>query len=425
VIVAEAPEDALAVDDVALASAGDAGDEEVVEDDTFGSPGDSLTSEDGSEEEGFELSTGEGSSDEEEVLAPDPALELAAQEPEAAPFEEETTTAENLTYPDEEPQLFDDPAALVTSEDPPLEDAPFETEPAAEEAVEAPPDEEPASEECDEASFFLDQGLTEEAREILETVTIAYPGHVRATELMDRLTAMEAGGGAASPSSTGDEEIAPPSVAPVGDKPAGETDAFDLAAELAGMGGEEELEAPPPPSSDDYQVSVDEVFSEFKKGLAKVVKPEDVETHYDLGIAYKEMGLLDDAINEFKVAREGCMGKKREVECLSMSGTLQGMKGDFSAAVEAFKLALASEHSQGEIEKALRYELAAAYDASEQPGKALFHFQKVQEVDPAYREVDANVSRLAEVASPEDDPIAPPAPPPAPRASKARKVGYL
>ena len=45
----------------------------------------------------------------------------------------------------------------------------------------------------------------------------------------------------------------------------------------------------------DFQYSVEEVFTEFKKGLEKVVKPEDVDTHYDLGIAYKEMGLLDDA----------------------------------------------------------------------------------------------------------------------------------
>ena len=58
------------------------------------------------------------------------------------------------------------------------------------------------------------------------------------------------------------------------------------------------------------------------------MKPEDVETHYDLGIAYKEMGLIDDAIGEFEVARQGCVGKKKEVDCLTMMAMLQGMKGD-------------------------------------------------------------------------------------------------
>src|SRR6185436_7041179 len=54
-----------------------------------------------------------------------------------------------------------------------------------EEAVEAPPEEElPAQEECDEATFFMEQSLYDEASEILETVLIAYPGHSRATELM-------------------------------------------------------------------------------------------------------------------------------------------------------------------------------------------------------------------------------------------------
>src|SRR6476619_1455066 len=104
------------------------------------------------------------------------------------------------------------------------------------------------------------------------------------------------------------EAVQPPS-----DEDTGPKDAFDLAAELA-----DELGGADGSSSgggdlgggDDFQYSVDAVFSEFKKGLEKVVKPEDADTHYDLGIAYKEMGLLDDAIGEMVVAQKGCVGKK-------------------------------------------------------------------------------------------------------------------
>ncbi|WNG60453.1 tetratricopeptide repeat protein [Archangium gephyra] len=299
------------------------------------------------------------------------------------------------------------------------------------------PAEEPAAEECDEASFFLDQGLYEEAREILETVQIAFPGHARAEELMARLEALESGGTpAAEESEENTESIAVPAVPALGESPA-ERDAFDLAAELAGEFGDLGGEQPAAPAvEEDFQYSVEEVFAEFKKGLAKVVKPEDVDTHYDLGIAYREMGLIDDALNEFAVAREGCVGKKREVDCLTMIGLLQAQRGDAGAAVGTFKQALASEHATGEVAKAIGFELGLAYEAINEQGKALYHYQRVAALDPNFREASGHVQRLAAITSPVPDPLppsggkAPNAPPPgampaAAGAARPRKVGYV
>jgi hypothetical protein len=89
---------------------------------------------------------------------------------------------------------------------------------------------------------------------------------------------------------------------------------------------------------------VEEVFSEFKKGLERVVQRSDVDTHYDLGIAYKEMGLLDDGLRMLEVARQGCQGLPKEVDCLTMVALLQGMKADWPRAVAAYRDALASPH---------------------------------------------------------------------------------
>jgi tetratricopeptide (TPR) repeat protein len=285
-----------------------------------------------------------------------------------------------------------------------------------EEPVDAPEEEEPAAEEVDEATFFVEQGLDEEAREILETVLIAYPGHARATRLLAQLDARAAAPATGEPAGEG-----------------GDSRAFDLARQLAEeLGGEEDAAAPP--AGDDYQVSVEEVFAEFKKGLEKVVKPEDVDTHYDLGVAYKEMGLTDDAVSEFTIARKGCMGKRKEVDCLSMIGLLQLLRNDPHAAVDAFQQALATEHGGGDVEKSLRYELAMAWDAADQQGRALGQFLKVQQLDHAFRDVGAHVARLSSLVAPEDGdaPAArPPPPPPSGRgpgtsgASGARKVGYV
>lgn len=316
-----------------------------------------------------------------------------------------------------------DPSAFAAQARQPLPVAPDEPEPptastAIEEPVEAPPEDEPAAEECDEASFFLDQGLLEEAREILETVTIAYPNHRRASELLARLEAAERG--EAPPPATGDS-------ASGGEGEGGGRDAFDLAAELASelgdFGGDAGAAEGASGGGDEYQVSVDEVFAEFKKGLEKVVKPEDVDTHYDLGVAYKEMGLTDDAVGEFSIARKGCVGKRKEIDCLSMIAMLQLQRGDVPAAVEAYLEALASEHATGEVEKSLRYELGGAYELAALNGRALAQYLKVQALDGGYRDVAAHVERLSAVAVPEDD-APPPGAAPA-RGGGARKVGYV
>jgi len=252
------------------------------------------------------------------------------------------------------------------------------------------PEADPAGEECEEARFFLEQGVLEEAREILQTVLIAYPDYEPAQELLalveQRQALEEASSGASS------EE---------------RSDAFDLAAELASEMGqlEDEEVAPAEPAADDFQYSVDEVFAEFKKGLAKVVRPEDVNTHYDLGIAYREMGLIDDAIGEFTIALEACRGTKKEIDCWTMIALLQKTNGDHAAAVESYKCALVNEHAVGETQKALEFELGVTWEGLGEPGKALYHFARVAKLDGQYRDVASIVSRLSLTARPEPDPL--------------------
>jgi tetratricopeptide (TPR) repeat protein len=352
----------------------------------------------------------------------DPESEVLVAAPEAESFaaapEEELVTEDPAG---EEAAAFDAAAESDSSEQTVVED---------EEPVVAPDDEDdPVAGELEEASFFIDQGLMDEAREILETVMIARPGHPRAQELLDRVEAMSQAGGAEAVEPAHEAEP-PPAVASV--EP--ERDAFDLASELAdelGETGETAAAAAPASGTDDFQYSVEEVFTEFKKGLEKVVKPEDVDTHYDLGIAYKEMGLVDDAIGEFQVARKGCVGKPKEIDCLTMTAMLQGMKGDWGGAVESLRQALGSQLATGDMVKALSFELGAAYEQAGEPGKALYHLQRVAKLDAAYRDVEGMVGRLATSTQPIEDPVGPGAPAPAMAAraaagaQKARKVGYL
>ena len=70
---------------------------------------------------------------------------------------------------------------------------------------------------------------------------------------------------------------------------------------------------------------LDEMFREFKKGMEKQLGSEDYDTRYNLGIAYKEMGLLDEAIAEFQLASKD---EGRLLECCSMLGSVFLGKGN-------------------------------------------------------------------------------------------------
>src|SRR6202165_2338723 len=54
----------------------------------------------------------------------------------------------------------------------------------------------------------------------------------------------------------------------------------------------------------------------MKAGVAANVDEEDFDSHYDLGVAYKEMGLIDEAIAEFQKALRGATQRIRAYEAL-------------------------------------------------------------------------------------------------------------
>ncbi len=70
--------------------------------------------------------------------------------------------------------------------------------------------------------------------------------------------------------------------------------AEEVAREIETAGAAEPVEVEAP--------TVEEIVASFKQGVAENLSPEDYDTHYNLGIAYREMGLIEEAIGEFEIA---------------------------------------------------------------------------------------------------------------------------
>jgi hypothetical protein len=120
----------------------------------------------------------------------------------------------------------------------------------------------------------------------------------------------------------------------------------------AGSRGSNEIWRSPPANTPrpvspkpEHGYSVDEVFADFKADLDKVVALSDCETHLDLAIAYREMGLSSDALLEAAIALEhgsASLGK-RAVEALRLLFDQQQLKLGLAETITRLRDALFPE----------------------------------------------------------------------------------
>jgi tetratricopeptide (TPR) repeat protein len=186
----------------------------------------------------------------------------------------------------------------------------------------------------------------------------------------------------------------PPAPAPGGDG----TDGFDLASELGGLFGAQPAvaaEASPVAATDLGDTSLADIFREFQKGVDKQLGKEDYETRYNLGIAYKEMGLVDEAIAEFQLAAKD---EARLLECASMLGICFIEKGMPKLAVKWFEKGLSAPGRTEEEYQGLRYDLANALEQAGETGRALALYTELYGQDASFRDVAEKVRQLGDGA---------------------------
>lgn len=140
-----------------------------------------------------------------------------------------------------------------------------------------------------------------------------------------------------------------------------------------------------------------EVFNEFRQALDELQTEEDPETHYNLGIAYREMGLLEEAISEFqKVAQAHDRGKvfRYAMQCCTLLGLAFMEKGQPEIAAFWYERSLQTPGLDLESILALRYDLGVAQELAGQTEGALKSFQQVYAMNIDYRDVSDRITTL-------------------------------
>jgi tetratricopeptide (TPR) repeat protein len=173
---------------------------------------------------------------------------------------------------------------------------------------------------------------------------------------------------------------------------AAEISHFDLAAELSDELRMEdtvaalpeapaEADAQPAASASAGEDSLEAIFSEFKRGVRKTLTAADHETHYDLGIAYREMGLLEDAVGEFRVAMEL---PQRRLDSLHLMGLCARDLKRYQDAINCFCQALADGEPSDERRAAIDFDLAITLEESGDAEGALRVFESVHALAPEF-----------------------------------------
>ena len=241
------------------------------------------------------------------------------------------------------------------------------------------------AQELESVDFYIAQGYSDIAVDTLDLLERQFGEHEdiqRRREQLNRLAAGESLPAAAEPTfefSIPDLEPEPPATSVIAETPAGNRNGNGMSTQAIDPGLAEIFE--------EYRVSAE----------AETHGNGDYETHYNLGLAYQEMDLFEEALEEFQIAIGLCGaddGTTRYLQCCNLLGHCFMQKGVPQLAVKWFIQGLGAPNTSDDERQALRFDLAAAYERAGDLDRAKDLFTEIYGVNVSYRGVNERLKAL-------------------------------
>ncbi|MES2357083.1 MAG: tetratricopeptide repeat protein [Gemmatimonadota bacterium] len=159
------------------------------------------------------------------------------------------------------------------------------------------------------------------------------------------------------------------------------------------MTAEEEAKTP-----GDVQTDFSEMLETFKAGVAANVDESDSDSHYDLGVAYMEMGLFDEAIAQFQKAMRGDASPERRVRAYESLGQSFIEKNEYQVAISSLGGALKESGLNDTKLVGVLYLLGYASEKLELWQNAEGYYRRVFAVDIHFRDIGERLKRAEQMA---------------------------
>lgn len=138
--------------------------------------------------------------------------------------------------------------------------------------------------------------------------------------------------------------------------------------------------------------NIEYLLTQFKQKIFENISAEDYSSHYDLGLTYKEMGLLDEAISQFKISMKG---EKEKFKSLEMLGKCYEEKGELKTAEIIYKKTIENEKEKNPIPLlAFHYHLGTLYANQNRINEAINEFKEIIKLDPNFGDVKEKIKEL-------------------------------
>ncbi|MFL5582200.1 MAG: tetratricopeptide repeat protein [Gemmatimonadaceae bacterium] len=256
------------------------------------------------------------------------------------------------------------------------------------------------------ADALVRAGQSDKARAVYQRVLDLAPDDIRAQAALSAYAdvpaepppARRSTAGPASRASSADARVAPAGLADVpavgGDAGGDFVNLGDWLREDEGPKSTRMVTEEREPTGDE-QADFADMLKRFKQGVAENVDEEDYASHYDLGVAYKEMGLVDEAIAEFQKALRSPELKIRTYEAL---GQCFIEKEQFQVASTILARALGERGVGDDQLVGVLYLLGFANEANQKKDDAVAYYQRVFAVDIQFRDVADRLNALDKAA---------------------------